>query len=252
MTTIYCVNTSTLLKNSDMLLMITALNALLPAFCSTWAPGAKQYKVAQAPPNFKATEAYCMFTDTADVAGAFAYHSETSNIPVSKIFVKTVLRYGGAILLGATNAIPTVAQAFSHEIFEMIGNFNVNVWWQLTNGYLVPGEVCDPVQGNLIKVKVGSITVGLSDYVLPVWADPQATKGPYNYLNTLTKPFQLAKGGYVALMRNGIVQNVFGMDASEYIKHQYAETNRVVIAQKKCTEELHRRNAEKECIEETH
>ena len=210
-----------------MILMITALNTLLPAFCTTWAPSGKQYNVAVAPSGFKASNPYCVFSDTADVAGALAYHTETGNIPISKVFVKTVLYYGGAILLGATNSVPTVAQAFAHEIFEMIGNLNVNIWWQLNNGNLVPGEVCDPVEGNMVRVQVGSVVVGLSDYILPAWADPQATTGPFNYLNTLTKPFQLAKGGYVALMRGGVIQNVFGLEASDYIKEHYAPMNRI-------------------------
>ena len=226
-TVIYCVNNSTLLKTSDMILMISALNTLLPAFCKTWTN--KQYIVAQAPVGFKATGPYCIFADNADVAGALAYHTETNNVPVSKVFVQTILQYRGAILLGATNAVPTVAQAFSHEIFEMICNMNVNIWWQLTNGYLVPGEVCDAVQGNIIRVRVGSVVVGLSDYVLPNWSDPQATAGPYNYLNTLRRPFQLARGGYVALMRNGTVTSVFGMEASDYVKH-YGDCNRVTLA----------------------
>ena len=230
MTTIYCINNSSM-KNSDLILMITALNTLLPAFCSTWAPQGKQYTVAVAPVGFKPTSAYCMFMDTADVAGALAYHTETNNIPVSKVFVKTVLQYGGAILLGATNSVPTVAQAFSHEIFEMIGNFNVNVWWQLNSGYLVPGEVCDPVEGNLVKVQVGSVTVGLSDYILPSWSDPQETKGPFNYLRTLTKPFQVARGGYVTLMKNGKIVDIFGMDASDYIKNVYASSSRIKAVQ---------------------
>lgn len=233
MTTIYCINKSTVLKNSDMILMISALNTLLPAFCKTWSK--TQYTVAQAPANFKPTDLHCVFLDSSNVSGALAYHTETGNIPYSNVFVKTVLQYKGAILLGATNAVPTVAQAFSHEIFEMIANMNVNVWWQLSNGYLVPGEVCDPVEGNLVRVKVGSVTVGLSDYILPVWADPQATKGPYNYLNTLTKPFQLAKGGYVVLMRNGVAQNVFGRSASEYVKCCYAPNNRITC-QNNCKE----------------
>jgi hypothetical protein len=226
-TTIYCVNNSTVLKNSDMILMITALNTLLPAFCTTWAPSGKQYNVAVAPSGFKATGPYCVFSDTSNVSGALAYHSETGNIPFSNVFVKTVLTYGGAILLGATNSVPTVAQAFSHEIFEMIANMNVNVWWQLSTGYLVPGEVSDPVEGNIVRVQVGSVVVGLSDYILPAWADPQATNGPFNYLNTLTKPFQLAKGGYVVLMRNGTMQQILGMDASNYIKQHYAMNNRI-------------------------
>ena len=85
MTTIYCVNKSTTLKNSDMILMISALNTMLPAFCSTWAPQGKQYNVAVAPNGFNPTGPYCLFMDTADVAGALAYHSETGNIPVAKV-----------------------------------------------------------------------------------------------------------------------------------------------------------------------
>ena len=226
MTTIYCVNNSTILKNSDMILMISAINTMLPAFCVAWAPQAKQFTCAIAPVGFKATALYCMFMDSADQSGTLAYHTETNNIPFSKVFVKSVLRYGGVIQLGANNSVPTVAQAFSHEIYEMIANQNVNVWWQLSNGYLVPAEVCDPVQGNLVKVKVGSVTVGLSDYVLPVWSDPQATRGPYNYLNTLTKPFQLARGGYAVVMKNSVMYNVFGMEATNYVK-QYGEDNRI-------------------------
>jgi hypothetical protein len=66
-TVIYCVNNSTALKNSDMILMISALNTLLPAFCTSWSQ--KQYTVALAPTNFRATGLYCIFADTADIAG---------------------------------------------------------------------------------------------------------------------------------------------------------------------------------------
>ena len=125
--------------------------------------------------------------------------------------------------MGKNNTIPTVAQAFAHEIFEMICNMNVNVWWQLSNGNLVPAEVCDPVQGITVPVKVGSVTVGLSDYILPVWADPQATRGPYNYLNTLTKPFQIAKGGYVVLMKGSSISYVLGTSVTPYV--EYLATN---------------------------
>jgi len=217
--TIYCINASTTLKDSDMFLMISALNTMLPAFCATWSLGNKSYICQAAPKTALGTGMYCVFLDTSDSTGTLAYHTETGNIPFSRVFVKTVLQYGGAILMGATTRIPTVAQAFAHEIFEMIVNQNVNVWWQLSNGYLVPAEVSDPVQGNVVPVKVGGVTVGLSDYVLPVWSDPQANKGPYNFLNTLTKPFQLARGGYVILMRNGVLSYVLGTSVSPY--HQY-------------------------------
>jgi len=158
--------------------------------------------------------------DNTDYAGALAYHTETSNVPYGRVFVKTILSYGGAIHMGTKPSVPTVAQAFAHEMFEMIANMNVNVWWQMSNGNLVPGEVCDPVQGAIVPVKVGAVTVGLSDYILPAWSDPQATSGPYNYLNTLTKPFQVAKGGYAVLMKNGVVSYVMGESVTPYVQHR--------------------------------
>ena len=216
--TIYCFNNSTVLKTSDMALMITALNTQLPAFCTAW--NQKQYNCVAAPSSMRpGNYMYCNFLDTADVQGALAYHTESSNVPFSRVFVKTILSYGGAIQMGATASVPTVAQAFSHEVYEMIGNQNVNVWWQRPDGNLVPAEVTDPVQGAIVPIKVGSVTVGLSDYVLPNWADPQATARPFNFLNTLTTPFQIAKGGYVVLMRGGSMSYVFGESATPYIKY---------------------------------
>jgi hypothetical protein len=216
---IYCFNNSTLLKNADMFTMITALNTQLPAFCTAWTN--KQYICQAAPANTKPGNAmYCVFLDNTDSAGALAYHTENTNIPLSKVFVGTILYYKGAILMGANTSVPTVAQAFSHEIYEMIVNANVNVWWQQRNGNLIAAEVGDPVQGNVVPVKVGNITVGLTDYVLPAWADPQETKGPFNFLNTLKAPFQVAKGGYMVTMKGGPMTYVMGNSLSEYLQNK--------------------------------
>jgi hypothetical protein len=142
---IYCFNQSTLLKSSDMFLMINALNTLLPAFCKAWSP--QQYICQAAPPTTRiGTSLYCVFMDSSDSVGALAYHTEVGNVPFSRVFVKTILQYGGAILMGKTTD-PTVAQAFSHEIFEMIVNMNINVWWQINANSLVAAEVSDPVEG---------------------------------------------------------------------------------------------------------
>ena len=216
-TPIYCFNNSTVLKSSDMFLMISALNTMLPAFCTSWS--IKQYICIAAPATVKPGNGmYCAFLDTSDSANALAYHTEFANVPYGNVFVKTILKYGGAILMGSTTA-PTVAQAFAHEIFEMLVNQNVNVWWQMGNGTLIPSEVSDPVQGNLVSVSVGAVKVGLSDYILPAWCDPQSTQGPYNFMNTLTKPFQLAKGGYIVTMKNTTTNYVFGLSVTPYVKY---------------------------------
>jgi hypothetical protein len=231
-TPIYCFNNSTLLKTSDMALMISALNTMLPTFCSVWSPMNRQFTCVAAPPNTKPGNGiYCVFLDNTDSKGALAYHTETNAIPLAKVFVGTILQYGGVMLMGANSSIPTVAQAFAHELFEMIANLNANIWWQMSSGNLVAGEVGDPVQGNIVPVKVGSVTVGLSDYILPTWKDPQAKSGPYNYLNTLTKPFQLAKGGYAILMKQGQITNVLGKCACEYITYRAKNVEELFKAQ---------------------
>jgi len=219
MTTVYCFNQSTVLKNSDMFLMINALNTMLPAFCTAWS--LKPYSCIVAPTNTRpgTNGLYCVFLDTSTSPGALAFHTESGNIPYGNVFVKTVLQYGGAILLGATSSVPTVAQAFAHEIFEMLVNPNVNVWWQVSNSTLVPAEACDPVQGYIVPVKVGTVTVGLSDYVLPAWNDPQNTRGPYNFLNTLRRPFQMGTGGYLVTMKAGVLSYVYGQTVTPLVQY---------------------------------
>ena len=199
-----------------MFLMINAINTMLPAFCKSWS--LKEYTCIAAPSTTKvgSTGMYCVFLDTSTAAGTLAFHTENANIPYGEVFVKTVLQYGGSILMGTNNTAPTVAQAFAHEIFEMLVNPNINVWWQVSNSTLAPAEVCDPVQGNIVPIKVGSVTVGMSDYILPEWNDPQSKKGPYNFLNTLISPFQMSKGGYLVSMKTGNISYVFGETSSEY------------------------------------
>jgi len=213
---ITCFNISTALKSSDMFLMITAINAVLPTFNRAW--GHAQYVCVASPSNtvIGTTGMYCVFMDNTDSAGALAYHTETTNTPVAKIFVKTILGYGGSIFANP-NAL-TVSMSFCHEIMEMIHNPNTNSWWQQPSGMLVPSEMCDPVQSNVIPVQVGSTLIYMSDFILPAWSNSQATKGPYNYLNTLVRPFQIAKGGYVVQMRNGTVNYVLGSEITPFLQ----------------------------------
>ena len=217
---IFVFNRSTVLKNTDMFLIINAMNVMLPAFCKAWS--LKQCTCIAAPSNTKpgTNGMYCVFLDNSTSPGALAFHTEYDNVPYGEIFVKTILEYGGSVLMGANHTVPTVAQAFAHEIFEMLVNPNVNVWWQTSNTTLVPAEVCDPVQGRIVPIKVGAVTVGMSDYVLPEWNDPQSKNGPYNFLNTLIRPFQMGKGGYLIYMKMGVISFVFGETVTPFVQYR--------------------------------
>lgn len=218
---ITCFNISTALKSADMYLMISAINAILPGFCKAW--GHSQYVCVASSSKtvVGATGMYCVFMDNSDSAGALGYHTQTGGVPLSKVFVKTILRYGGSIFTSPIRL--TVAQAFCHEIMEMIHNPRANSWWQQPNGTLVPAEMCDPVQSNVIPVRVGSTLIHMTDYIYPAWSNPQASKGPYNYLNTLVRPFQVAKGGYVVEMKNGTVRYVLGSMITPYLQDEINE-----------------------------
>jgi len=220
---ITCFNISTVLKSSDMFLMITAINAILPAFNRAW--GHAQYTCVASSNTtvIGAIGMYCVFMDNSDSAGALAYHSQAGGVPLSKVFVKTILGYGGSVFTSSIGL--TVAQSFCHEIMEMIHNPTANNWWQQPNGTLVPSEMCDPVQSNVIPVRVGSTLIYMSDFIFPAWSNSQAKSGPYNYLNTLVRPFQVARGGYVVQMRNGTVSYVLGSMITPYLEDEIKERN---------------------------
>ena len=206
-----------------MFLMITAINAILPTFNRTWGHASYVCVASASTTVVGATGMYCVFMDNTDSAGALAYHSEANSVPLSKVFVKTILGYGGSIFASPTGL--TVSQSFCHEIMEMIHNPNANNWWQQPNGTLVPSEMCDPVESNVVPVRVGSTLIYMSDFIFPAWSNSQAKSGPYNYLNTLVRPFQVAKGGYVVQMLNGTVSYVLGSVITPFLEDEIAERN---------------------------
>jgi hypothetical protein len=210
------VNGSTLVSDSVGELMVDALNMILPTFCNDWniKPITVTYvgigKVATTPLR-------CILLDNSDVKDALGYHSQYRDVPYARVFVKTILDYGGELLY--SSKAHTVAEIVSHEVLEMAVDLNANVWWSLADGStLYAAEVCDPVQSNAVIVKVNDQSVRLSDWILPEWSDPQATKGPFNHNNTLKSPLTVDKGGYLIVMSCGKVYNVMGSDISDYTK----------------------------------
>ena len=219
------VNKSTVMSDADGTTIVNALNVALPIFCSDWKiPVVTAVYVAKG--KTALTPLQCLIFDDSDIAGALGYHSQSNDLPYGKVFVKTILKYGGTMLLGPASSPNqmTVASVIAHEVFEMVGDLRANVWWMLGDyNTLYAAEVSDPVEGNISRFTTknasnATVTVGLADWVLPSWADPQSKSGPYNHNNTLTSPFQLDKGGYVVKLVNGTVSYVFGSAIPEWKK----------------------------------
>lgn len=245
------VNSSTVVSDADGETMVKALNQILPQFCKDWS--LPVYTAIYIPKGKTSSIVNKIFLwDTSYIQGALGYHSLSSNIPYGKCFAKTVLEAGGAILYSPTGAT-TVAQCVTHEVFELLIDPLCNSWWDIGDGQtLVAKEVCDPVQGNdvLVKVIVSPAktvyntntrkvvtspaivkTVGLSDWVLPAWSNPQNTAGPFNYLKTLKAPFTLDTGGYVIQLAGGTSGQVaamkFGVGVTEAQKAKYSTKGRM-------------------------
>jgi len=219
-TQVYLVNQSTILQDTDLTTITSAIISSLVDFCSAWQ---LQSVVVTSYGKGKTVPAGGMkvyILDNPDVEGAYGYHTFENNFPLAKVFVTTIQQAGGEILYSPTTNL-SVAQVISHEIFEMLANTICNAWWINDNGTaFYAAEVCDPVQGNVVPIVVNGKTVGTNDYILPAWSNSQATSGPYNKLNTLNAPMTVDKKGYVIKVSVGTASYVFGNEVDQDTKNK--------------------------------
>jgi len=206
------INKSISVSDIDASTMVEALNKILPKFCYDWSIAEAKVLYIPKASTIIPTSAYKMYMlDTADISGVLAYHDLYLDVPYGKVFAKTILSNNGVMLYEPTLTKSTVAQTLAHEVFELLIDPRCNIWWMNYNtGTLVAAEVVDPVQNNVVVVTLTNGTnVGICDWILPSWQDAQNTTGPFNYLNTLTKPFEI-KNGYAIVINNSKVTTVYG------------------------------------------
>ncbi|MFC0600185.1 hypothetical protein [Streptomyces palmae] len=164
--------------------------------------------------------------DDPDQADALGWHTESEgDVIFGRVFAAPVLDNGGQVLSGPL----TVSSVLSHEVLETLVDSHVNLWASNNNGESVALEVGDPVESDSYEVTVpGAGPVSVSNFVTPHWFDPQA--GPHeklDWLGNVKKPFQMTKGGYVIVMREGKTQQIFGDTYPEWRKQaKLADTSR--------------------------
>lgn len=132
-----------------------------------------------------------------DVPRAIAYHTETIEGKIRGLVGCKTAREAGQS--------PSVS--LSHEVLEAAVNPHVN-GYKLTprSNILVSNEVCDAVQLQTYEID----GVALSNFVLPTWFDANAAEGSsFDLLGLLTRPFEIAAGGYVNRLVDGKSQDVF-------------------------------------------
>ena len=143
-----------------------------------------------------------VFLDTADAPGALAYHDLTPDgFPLSKIFVKTILADKSS-----------VSVATSHELVEMLVDPAINMWSSgPQRGVFYAYESADPVEQQFFSLD----GIAMTDFVYPSYFEDFRKPGStqFDYMKKTNRPFQLLKGGYQILFKNGKETQIFGSNA---------------------------------------
>src|ERR1039458_9394789 len=199
--TIACFNKATTALGVDFDALITAMQAFVDQqVVPVWGTPAKLIKST----GFVKGAWAIVFLDNADQPGALAYHDLTPDgLPESKVFVKTTLDNGDLVSVSA-----------SHELVEMLVDPAINM---MTTGpepkATYDYECADPVEEESFPVN----GIQMSDFVHPAYFEafrkPKSAR--FDHMNLVTKPFQLLKGGYQVVTKNGKQTQKFGSKAKK-------------------------------------
>ena len=149
--------------------------------------------------------------DDADQANVLGYHAEDqAGRAYGRVFARSCLDNGGTVTQGAWS----VSTVLSHEALEILIDPSCALWADDRLGF-TSVEVADPVEGSWYDMTVGTEQVSVSNYVLPSWFD-SAGRPPYDRLETLSRPFEIAADGYALCWRRGRVSQVFGDQLPEW------------------------------------
>jgi hypothetical protein len=206
---IACFNQSSTPLGVDFNALISALQEYVDKYVApVWGTPATLFKS-----NDFVKGAWAMvFLDDADEPDALAYHDLTPDgFPLSKVFVRTTLE-----------AHDLVSVSASHELAEMLVDPAVNL---LTTGRATKAmyayESADPVEELSFKVK----GILMSNFVYPsyfeVFRKPNSVK--FDQMGKVSKPFEILKGGYQMIFRNGKWMNKY---ASKAKKKRFAKEDR--------------------------
>lgn len=135
-----------------------------------------------------------IFMDDSDQAGALGYHETTVHgDPIGYVFCKSDLQYGESWTVTA-----------SHELLEMIGDPWINRVVEVdtaSSATFYMSEVSDAVEDDSFgyDIALGGQATKVSDFVYPAFFVP-GDAGPYDRQRAITKPLQILKNGYMAVL----------------------------------------------------
>jgi hypothetical protein len=179
------INASTAIADAD-------VKKMVPAFTQQWNQdlrpvwGVESATFTIVPKTTKPATGswWLVFLDDSDQAGALAYHDLTNEgLPISKVFVKTLLADKASISVGAT-----------HELCEMAVDPWLNSAYQDPRGVFWAGEVADPVESDQYGYLIDGVLV--TDFVTPNWFAHQHAQAAIDFKGHALRPFEVLSGGY--------------------------------------------------------
>lgn len=153
-----------------------------------------------APTDPQDGDVHVKLLDQPDQPNALGDHYEDNGVFVAQIFLQPIYDAGGDDL---TNPALSVSSVVSHEILETLVDPTASDWSQRDDSSLIASELSDPVEADSYSISIDGIDVQVSNFVLRHWFDEQNTKGPYDFLKKLSKPFSMTPGGYLIVMAAG-------------------------------------------------
>ena len=101
----------------------------------------------------------------------------------------------------------------SHELAEMLVDPAINLCATGPKGLIYAYETADAVEEEEFTVD----GIAMSDFVYPAWFEGfrKADSTQFDSLKKVKKPFEILKGGYMSVFKNGQWTQIFGSPAKE-------------------------------------
>jgi len=179
--TIACINKAKMDLGIDFDRLVRTLQTFLDdCFAPIWGTPAKLVTATKPRHN----DWTMVFFDRPDAPEVEGYHDIAHHgLPLGKVFIKPTLDNGDKV---STTAC--------HELCEFLVDPGINMWAIGNRGLIWAYEVCDAVEEEEFRLD----GVFMSDFVFPAYFEafrkPRSTQ--FDYLNKVTRPFQLLKDGY--------------------------------------------------------
>jgi len=132
--------------------------------------------------------------DSPAQAGALGWHTVAPNgRAFGRVFWEPIKAHGGELVKGSIS----LSTVLSHEALEMVGDPYV-CWWADIDGETQEAlELCDRVQAQSYDVDGVSVSNFLGPRAF------RSGDGPYDYMRSLSSPWEIAEGGYAIRRKVG-------------------------------------------------